>query len=219
MKNSVITRSLIGVLAFIGGLTVLAVLVNIVPLGFRSNFGHSPEASPWDAALYEEDSNNPNGRRYPGSATWRNEMVSPGPGLAPELAVRADIKIPQRRMTVTLSLRHNTDNAIPGVYAIEIIFDVPVDFPGGGIANVPGILMKEAEQSLGSPLPETPVRMANGSFRIGLARGDVDLQLLKNTPWFDIPIFYANGNRAIITMAKGPSGDRAFADAFTVWQK
>jgi len=44
--------------------------------------------------LYEEDSNDPQGKRYVGSVIWRTKTVSPGPGLAPELAVRADVAIP-----------------------------------------------------------------------------------------------------------------------------
>ena len=90
--------------------------------------------------------------RFVGSAIWRTETVSPGPGLAPELAVRADIEIPDRRMTVTWSLRRNTDKALPASHVIEIKFKIPADFPGGGIANVPGVLMKDTEQARGTPL-------------------------------------------------------------------
>ena len=35
--------------------------------------------------LYDEDSGDPQGKRFVGSALWRTETVSPGPGLAPEL--------------------------------------------------------------------------------------------------------------------------------------
>ena len=42
--------------------------------------------------LYEEEQNNPQGKRFVGSAVWRTETVSPGPGLAPELAIRADVE-------------------------------------------------------------------------------------------------------------------------------
>ncbi len=31
--------------------------------------------------LYEEDPNDPQGKRFVGSAVWRTETVSPGPGL------------------------------------------------------------------------------------------------------------------------------------------
>jgi hypothetical protein len=39
------------------------------------------------------------------------------------------------------------------------------------------------------------------------------------SPWFDIPIAYANGRRAILAIEKGPPGDDAFTEAFTVWEK
>ena len=57
--------------------------------------------------------NDPQGKRYVGSAIWRTETVSPGPGLAPELAIRADVEIPERRLRMTWSLRRNTDKALP----------------------------------------------------------------------------------------------------------
>ncbi len=173
--------------------------------------------------LYEEDPNNPQGRQFVGSAVWRTETVSPGSGLAPELEVRADVTIPDRNMTVTWTLRRNTDQALPASHTIEIMFNLPPDFPGGGIANVPGVLMKDSEQARGVPLAGLAVKVTNGFFLIGLSAVDTDvqrnIQLLKDKPWFDIPIVYNNGGRAILAMEKGPPGDRAFADAFAAWAK
>lgn len=173
--------------------------------------------------LYEEDPNNPQGRQYVGSAVWRTDTVSPGSGLAPELEVRADITIPDRNMTVTWTLRRNTDQALPASHTIEIMFNLPPDFPGGGIANVPGVLMKDSEQARGVPLAGLAVKVTNGFFLIGLSAVDTDVQrntqLLKDKPWFDIPIVYTNGGRAILALEKGPPGDRAFADAFAAWAK
>jgi hypothetical protein len=173
--------------------------------------------------LYEEDQNNPQGRQYVGSAVWRTDTVSPGSGLAPELEVRADITIPDRNMSVTWTLRRNTDQALPASHTIEIMFNLPPDFPGGGIANVPGVLMKDSEQARGVPLAGLAVKVTNGFFLIGLSAVDADVQrntqLLKDKPWFDIPIVYTNAGRAILALEKGPPGDRAFADAFAAWAK
>jgi hypothetical protein len=173
--------------------------------------------------FYEEDPNDQQGRRYVGSAIWRTETVSPASGFEPEPALRADVEIPERRMTVTWSLRRNTDKAVAASHTIEIVFNLPADFPGGGIANVPGILMKQAEQARGTPLSGLAVKVTNGFFLIGLSAADTDVQhnvqLLKERSWFDIPIVYANGGRAILAMEKGPSGDSAFADAFAAWAK
>jgi hypothetical protein len=173
--------------------------------------------------LYEEDPGNPQGKQYVGSATWRTETVSPGSGLAPEVQIRADVTIPDRKMSVTWSLRRNTDQALPASHTIEIMFNLPPDFTGGGIANVPGVLMKESEQARGVPLAGLAVKVTNGFFLIGLSAVDADvqrnMQLLKERPWFDIPVVYNNGGRAILALEKGPSGDRAFADAFAAWGK
>jgi hypothetical protein len=177
------------------------------------------------AILYEADPANPQGQgtRFFGSVIWKTETVSPGPGLAPELVVRATIEIPDRRMTVTWTLRRNTDKNLPASHTIEIVFNLPADFPGGGVANVPGVMMKQAEQARGTPLAGMAVKVTNGFFLIGLSADDTNkarnIQLLKDQEWFDIPIVYSNDNRAILAVEKGQPGDRAFADAFAAWAK
>jgi hypothetical protein len=172
--------------------------------------------------LYEEDPGNPQqGKQYVGSATWRTETVSAGSGLAPELQIRSNVSIPDRNMTVTWSLRRNADQALPASHTIEIMLNLPPDFPGGGVANIPGVLMKESEEARGVPLAGLAVKVTNGLFVMGLSAVDADvqrnMQLLKDLPWFDVPIVYNNGGRAILALEKGPSGDRAFADAFAAW--
>lgn len=171
--------------------------------------------------LYDEDSSDPQGKRYVGSAVWRTETVSPGAGLAPELAIRADVEIPERRMRMTWSLRRNTDKALPASHTIEIMFTLPSDFSEGGIANVPGILMKQNEQARGLPLAGLSVKVTNNYFLIGLSAVTVDQQrnveLLKDRDWFDIPIVYTSGKRAILAVEKGTPGARAFAESFKAW--
>jgi hypothetical protein len=171
--------------------------------------------------LYEEDPAEPQGKRYVGSAIWRTETVTPGPGAPPDLAVRADLEIPERRITMTFSLRRNTDQALPASHTMEVTFNLPADFPFGGIANVPGILMKQAEQTRGAPLAGLAVKVTSGFFLVGLSAVEADmqrnLQLLKERSWFDIPIVYNNGRRAILAIEKGTPGERAFEDVFKAW--
>jgi hypothetical protein len=171
--------------------------------------------------LYEEDTGNPQGKRFVGSVIWRTETVSPGPGLAPELAVRADVEIPERRMRMTWSMRRNTDKALPASHTIEIMFTLPADFPEGGIQNVPGVLVKQNEQTRGVPLAGLAVKVTNGFFLVGLNSSEVDLArniaLLKERPWFDVPIVYNTGKRALLAIEKGTPGERAFDDAFRAW--
>jgi hypothetical protein len=44
-----------------------------------------------------------------------------------------------------------------------------------------------------------------------------NLRLLKERDWFDIPVVYTDGRRAIIAIEKGPPGERVFSDAFAAW--
>ena len=171
--------------------------------------------------LYEEEQNNPQGKRFVGSAVWRTETVSPGPGLAPELAIRADVDIPERRMRMTWSLRRNSDRTLPASHTIEIMFTLPADFPEGGVQNVPGVLMKQNEQTRGVPLAGLAVKVTNNFFLIGLSSVEIDLQrniaLLKERPWFDVPIVYNSTKRALLAIEKGTPGERAFEEAFRAW--
>jgi len=173
--------------------------------------------------LYEEDAADPQGKRFVGSAIWRTEMVTPAPGQLPELAIRADIEVPETKLTMTLSLRRNTDKALPASHTIEIVFNLPADFPASGISNVPGLMMKQTEQTRGVPLAGLAVKVTNGFFLVALSNVEADrernLQLLKERGWFDIQIVYNNNRRAILALEKGTPGERAFAEAFTAWRQ
>jgi hypothetical protein len=173
--------------------------------------------------LYEEDPSDPQGKRSVGSVIWRTEAISPGTGKPPELAVRADIEIPERKMSMTWTLRRDTDPSRSTSHTIEIMFKLPPDFPSGAIFNVPGIWMKQAEQTQGTALAGLAVKVTAGYFLIGLSSAPADkernIQLLKERPWFDIPIVYTNNRRAILAMEKGTPGERAFAEAFAAWEK
>jgi hypothetical protein len=187
-----------------------------------SNAANAPAAAvAQKVVLYDEDPDDPQGKRYVGSALWRTETVSPGPGLAPELAIRADVEIPERRLRMTWSLRRNTDKALPASHTIEIMFTIPADFAEGGIGNVPGVLMKQNEQARGVPLAGLAVKVTNGYFLVGLSAVEIDVQrnvqLLKERDWFDIPVVYTTGKRAILAIEKGTPGARVFEEALRAW--
>ncbi|NVO13051.1 MAG: hypothetical protein HXX10_03345 [Rhodoplanes sp.] len=171
--------------------------------------------------LYEEDPADPGGKRSVGTAVWRTETIVAAPGQAPDMVVRADIEIPERNTSVRWSLRRNSDRSLPASHTIEIMFTLPPDFPNGGISNIPGILMKQAEQTRGVPLAGLAVKVTTGFFLIGLSSTDTDMQrniqLLKERAWFDVPVVFGNGRRAIMAIEKGTPGERAFAEAFAAW--
>jgi hypothetical protein len=122
---------------------------------------------------------------------------------------------------MTWLLRRNVDHALAASHTVEIRFDLPTDFARGGIASVPGIMMKPSEEVPGTPLAKLAVRATNGAFMIEISASPADVQrnvqLLKEGQWFDIPIVYTNGSRALLAVQKGPPGDRAFSEAFAAW--
>jgi hypothetical protein len=171
--------------------------------------------------LYDEDPAEPKGKQYVGSVVWRTEQLKGAGGNPGDLAVRADIDIPDRKFKMTMSFRRNTDTSLPASHTAELTFILPPDFVGGGVANVPGILMKSNEQARGTPLAGLAVKVTDGFFLVGLSNVENDrarnLQLLKERSWFDVPLVYTNQRRAIIAIEKGSPGERAFNDAFSAW--
>ena len=171
--------------------------------------------------LYDEDPSDPKGRQYVGSVIWRTEQIKASGNQKADIAVRADIDIPDRKFKMTMSFRRNTDSSLPASHTAELTFILPPDFSGGGVGNVPGILMKSNEQARGTPLAGLAVKVTDGFFLVGLSNVDADrarnLQLLKERSWFDIPLVYANQRRAIIAIEKGAPGERAFNEAFAAW--
>jgi len=171
--------------------------------------------------LYDEDPSDPKGKQYVGSVVWRTEPIKASGNQKADIAVRADIEIPERKFKMTMSFRRNTDTSLPASHTAELTFILPPDFSGGGVANVPGILMKSNEQARGTPLAGLAVKVTDGFFLVGLSNVDADrsrnIQLLKERSWFDVPLVYANQRRAIIAIEKGAPGERAFNDAFAAW--
>jgi hypothetical protein len=174
------------------------------------------------AVLYEE---NPGAaeqqlQTFVGTAVWRTETVNPGPGRPPELGLRIDIEVPDRKMTVSISIRRNPDQTLPASHTIEVQFQTPGD-PFGGVANLPGIRAKISETAQGAPLVGLVVRVMPGFFLVGLSAIDADreqnLSLLRERGWLDIPFVYNNGRRAVLVVEKGTPGERAVNEVIAAW--
>jgi hypothetical protein len=61
----------------------------------------------------------------------------------------------------------------------------------------------------------------NGVFLIELSAVDAERerndQLLEEGQWFDLPIVYTNGRRALMAVEKHDSGNHIFAEVFAAW--
>jgi hypothetical protein len=174
------------------------------------------------AVLYEE---NPGAggqqlQTFVGTAVWKTETVNPGPGRPPELGLRVDVEVPDRKMTVTMTLRRNPDQTLPASHTVEVQFATPGD-PFGGVANLPGIRAKTTETAQGAPLVGLVVRVMPGFFLVGLSAIEADreqnLSLLRERGWLDVPFVYNNGRRAVLVIEKGTPGERAVNEVVAAW--
>ena len=92
--------------------------------------------------------------------------------------------------------------------------DAPPAFTNHRLAD------EKNEATPGVPLAGLGVKVASNLFLITLStvEGDIErnIQLMNEQSWFDIPILYDDGRRAIIAIEKGPLGERAFSEAFAI---
>lgn len=171
--------------------------------------------------LYEQQANPQERKQYVGSVIWRTETASPGPGQLPDVAVKAEVEIPERHMRMSFTVRRNLDQSMPASHTIEILFSTPADFEPGGIADVPAVLMEDTEQTRGTPLTGLRVKVTNGFFLVGLSAVENEMrrnvQLLKERPWLHVRMSYNNGQRALLAIEKGIPGDRVFEEALRAW--
>jgi hypothetical protein len=178
---------------------------------------------PQKVVLYEEDLANPNGMQFAGSAGWRIEPEPAAAGRKSGVAIRADIDIPERQMSVRLVMRRNDDKTLKASHTVEVVFSLQPGFVHGGIGNIPGLMVKQGETTRGVALNGVVVKVQPGFFLVGLSANDAEMkrnvQFLKERQWFDIPVVYADGKRALIAIDKGKSGARVFDEAFAAWEQ
>lgn len=177
---------------------------------------------PGTAVLINEHPYNTRGQRHAGTACWRIVRIQTA-GQPDEIAVRADVAIPDLRTKMTMDIRRNTDRSLPASHVVEMTFEVPQSVGGGEVANAPGIMMKFAEPAKGEPLMAMSVKVTKGRFLIGLSNVAKDrtrnLQFLEERSWFDIPVVYADQRRGILAIGKGSRGERIFRAALLAWEQ
>jgi len=173
------------------------------------------------AALFEENLSDPQGKSYTGSVAWRTEETPSSVGGVSEVAVTAQVVIPERPLKMTMTIRRNLDKSLPSSHVIEVRFDLPSNGPTGSVKDVLGVLMKPSEEIAGEQLVGNHVKVSSDNFLIGLSASEADmkrnLQALKDNPWFGIPFVYSNGSRAVLAIEKGAAGEKSITEALARW--
>ena len=164
------------------------------------------QATTMRAVLYEEDTGNPKGNRANGQVTWRIEPSTDAAAPPGDITIRGDVEIPSRDLRMTLSIRRNFDTALPASHTVQIEFAPPLDFAGGRISSVPGLMMKTSEAARGAPVAALSVKVNERHFLMGLSAVPQDVSnnslLIRSRAWIDIPIVYATQRRAILAVEK-----------------
>jgi hypothetical protein len=174
-----------------------------------------PADGPLRAVLYEvsRDHNAQNG--FVGSVVWHTDQVVSSDEPLPKLAITADVEIPALQVMVKLVLARNDDRSFRASHTVEIMVTLPPAFVHGGVINVPRILLKRTETTPGIPLNNVAVKITPGVFQIGLSNIGTDrqlnIELIKELSWIDLPIVYSDGSRAILGIEKAPLDGRALA--------
>lgn len=159
------------------------------------------------AVLYEDDASIPEGRRFEGLARWHDGGEGSG--------TRGYVYIPERALSLTLTLVKGGNQPITARPALEMRFYLRADFPFGGIGNIQGLLTRVAEHTPGIRVPGivTPDPF-HGTFRFeaGTTREEAqrNTQFLQEHAWLSIPIIYNNGGRAVLSIEKRDAGKRTF---------
>lgn len=174
------------------------------------------------AFLYEEGVANAQASRDDGEMVWTLEQESPAEGQPPEAVIKGRLDIPSRGLTMDVLIRRNTDESLSASHLIELVFKAPSDFSGGNIDTIARFVMKPSEQARGEPLIAVPVKISPGYFMIALNNLDQARQanekLMVEADWIDIPLSYATGRRALVTLSKGETGSEVFNEAFESWK-
>ena len=168
------------------------------------------------AILYEEGlTPDADGFTAPGRAIWRLEEDGASPSII------GTIEVPARGILLTMRVSRNLDDALPATHLIEFSFDLSEAFPAESIAELVGVVVKPQEQAGGDPLRGAIVDLGEGVFWQALAAGEADqainIPLLRDGRWFDLPVLYDDNRRAIITFEKGNDGTAVFQQALNAW--
>ena len=174
------------------------------------------------AYLYEEGSAGAGASRTNAAITWALEQKKIADNLPEEPVIIGNMIVPDKDLALEIEIKRNVDDAVSASHIIEMRFAVPENFAGGEIEEIARFVMKSTEEARGEPLVAVAVKISEGFFLVALDNlkqaVDVNTQLLLNSAWIDVPVSYATGKRALVTLEKGGTGQRVFQEAFQAWK-
>ena len=172
--------------------------------------------------LYEEIPGQQGMTGEEGSVVWSVVRESPGEAQPPEPAIQAQVSVPSKGLNALITIKRNADQSLPASHLIEIVFALTESFNGSGIALVQSPAMKQNEQDRGDTLISVPAKITDSFFMIALndyvEAAELNVRLLEERNWIDIPIAYGNGQHAVMALEKGTTGAQVFDQVVRAWQ-
>jgi hypothetical protein len=205
--------------AYDAGQIDASLLDRIAPVAWLLPGSGSPEPAE-TASYYEQAVGGAPWRELTGSARWRSRLegASVGPRRA---ALTLDLRVPERGLSMSMAIRRDAGEDTAITHLFEFMFSSPQGAPLDSISAVKSIIMKQEDGSSSRTLAGLSIKVAPGLFLFGLSAEKDDAQrnaqALRALSRFDIPITFADGASAIISVSKGASGERAFAQALADW--
>ena len=159
-----------------------------------------------------------------GSARWRTRIEDVASGSRSHATViTLDLLIPERGLAMAMAIRRDASEDAAMTHLLEFKFSDRQGAPFDGIAGVGNIVMKQADGSRGSALAGLSIKVAPGVFLFGLSAEKDDArhnaEALRTLSRLDIPVTFADGSAATISLNKGESGERAFGAALADWER
>lgn len=174
------------------------------------------------AILYEERKGSSQADISTGNIVW--ELVEQGSeafGASGLPSVRGNTRIQSRDINVRVEIMRNLDSSLPASHVIELEFKPGVLATADEVNNIAGIVTKANEQENGKLLSGAVVKVSDTLFWVAMSAQAADLAsntvALQKQSWFDIPIVFKSGKRAILTLEKGTAGTKAIDQAFVAW--
>ena len=135
--------------------------------------------------------------------------------------ISAAVNFQQLTFGSQISIKPNLDSNLDASHIVEIEFEIPNYLNGGGVKQVNGIIVKNAEHSLGNNLLTVSSQVNShlswvALSKVGLAE-ERNKMLLSGISWIEFPMIFNNDKRAVITLELGASGKSVFQSILTAW--
>jgi hypothetical protein len=197
------------------------ILSQIAPRAWLAAGAGTPEPAE-EATYYEPTTGKMPRQELNGSARWhtRTEHAASGSHAT---VISLELLIPERELAMLMTIRRDASANGAMTHLLEFKFSDRRGAPLDGIAGVGNIVMKHIDGSRGSALAGLSIKVAPGVFLFGLSAEKDDARHNADALWalsrLDIPVTFADGSAAIISLIKGTSGERVFEVALADWER